>query len=98
MQMGSYSRESLFDLLITAVDLVHMVDDAGAMGGKGSDQQGYPGAYIGRCHFDAAQGMFAFQSDHRGPVWVAQNDLGTHVNEFIHKKQAAFEHFLVNEY
>ncbi|MFM8492742.1 MAG: hypothetical protein ACKOA7_03315, partial [Bacteroidota bacterium] len=31
-QMGSYSREPLLDLLISAVDLVHMVDDAGAMG------------------------------------------------------------------
>ena len=29
---------------------------------------------------------------------VAQNNLRAHVNQFIHKKQAAFEHFLVNQH
>jgi hypothetical protein len=31
--MGSYSRESLFDLLVPAVDLMHMVYDAGTLSG-----------------------------------------------------------------
>ena len=31
-------------------------------------------------------------------VWVTQNDFGAHVNEFIYKKQSAFEHFLMNQY
>ena len=37
-------------------------------------------------------------SDHRGPVRITKDDLCTHIDEFIHKKQAAFEHFLVDKH
>ena len=29
---------------------------------------------------------------------IAQNNLGSHVNEFIDKEQSAFKHFLMNEH
>ena len=35
---------------------------------------------------------------HHGPVGVAEDDLGTHVDEFVNEEQAALEHFLVEEH
>jgi hypothetical protein len=29
---------------------------------------------------------------------IAQNYLGAHINQFIHKKQPAFKHFLVDKH
>src|SRR6218665_3392583 len=31
-------------------------------------------------------------------MWVAKNDLCTHINQFINKEQAAFKHLLVYQY
>ena len=31
-------------------------------------------------------------------VWVAKNDLGTHVDKFVDKKQTAFKHLLVEKH
>src|SRR5690606_30370373 len=37
-------------------------------------------------------------SNYSSPVGVAQDNTGSHIDEFIHKKQTALEHFLVNKY
>ena len=37
-------------------------------------------------------------SYHYGPVGVAEYDLGSHINEVVHKEEPALEHFLVYEY
>src|SRR5690606_32309819 len=31
-------------------------------------------------------------------MWITKNDLRTHINQFIDKKQSALKHFLMNEY
>lgn len=46
-KLGTQCGESLLDLLVSAVDLVHMVYDAGAVGRKGSNEQRNAGAYVG---------------------------------------------------
>ena len=33
-----------------------------------------------------------------GPVGVAENDLGAHINELVHEEEPALEHLLVNEH
>ena len=33
-----------------------------------------------------------------GAVWVAKDNLRTHIYEFVHEEESAFEHFLVNQY
>ena len=38
------------------------------------------------------------QSDYRGPVWVAQDNLCSHIDEFIHEKEPALKHLLVNQH
>ena len=46
-KLGTQCGESLLDLLVSAVDLVYMVYDAGAVGRKGSNEQRNAGAYVG---------------------------------------------------
>ena len=36
-------------------------------------------------------------ADDDGAVRVAQDDLGTHVNEFVHKEESALKHLLMNQ-
>ena len=46
--------QALVDILVAALDLVAVVDDAGAVGGEGGDEQGDAGADVGRGHADSA--------------------------------------------
>ena len=90
--------DALVDVLVTAFDLVAVVDDAGAVGGEGGDEQGDAGADVGRGHANATQGMGFVEADDIGTVRVAEDDLRTHVDELVHKEQAALEHLLVDEH
>src|SRR5690606_3687397 len=36
-------------------------------------------------------------SDNDSPVRIAQDDFGSHINEFIYEKQTTFKHFLMNQ-
>ena len=47
--------DALVDVLVTSFNLVAVVDDASAVGGEGSDEQGNTGADVGRGHADTAQ-------------------------------------------
>ena len=38
------------------------------------------------------------QTDHRSSVRVAKDDLRPHVDQLIHKEQAAFEHLLMDQH
>ena len=37
-------------------------------------------------------------SDYYGTVRVAKDDLRTHVDQFVHKEQAALKHLLMDQY
>ena len=84
-------------MLVATINLEGIVDMAGTLGGEGGNQQGNPGANIRRGHAYPPQWMFVIQAYHGRPVRVAQYDLSPHVNEFVHKEQATFEHFLMNQ-
>ena len=42
------------NILIPSLNLVAIVDDAGAVGGEGGDEQGDTGTDVGRGHADAS--------------------------------------------
>src|SRR5690606_31677228 len=90
--------QARIDVLVSAVDLIDVRNFALALCGKRCDQQRDPGAEIGGGHVDAAQLWFAIQPDDGGTVGVTQDDLGSHVDEFVDEEQAALKHFLVNQH
>ena len=93
----SQSIQPLVNILITSLNLVAVVDDAGAVGGEGGDEQGDASADVGRSHADAAQLVMVIEADDVGAVRVAEDDLRAHVDEFVDEEQAALEHLLVDE-
>ena len=54
LNLRSQSVQALVNILIPALNLVAVVDDAGAVGGEGGDEQGDAGADVGRGHADAS--------------------------------------------
>ena len=38
------------------------------------------------------------QRPHHGAVRITEHNAGTHINQFVDKKQPAFKHFLVNQH
>ena len=85
-------------MLVAAVNLLDIVDAAGALGTEGGNKQCHTGAYVGRGHAYATQLVFVVETNHRGTVRVAENDLRTHVDEFVDKEQAALKHLLVYQH
>src|SRR5690606_32753669 len=49
-------------------------------------------------HFDAAQLLFPVQSDDGGAVWITQDNLSPHIDQFVDEEEATLKHLLVNEY
>ena len=45
-----------------------------------------PARMSGGCHGHAAKRTLSIQTNHRGAVWIAQDDLRTHIDEFIRKE------------
>ena len=98
LNLRSQSIQSCINILITALNLVAVVDDAGAVGGEGGDEQGDAGTDVGRGHADAAKVVGVVEADDIGTVRVAEDDLRAHVDEFVDEEQTTFEHLLVDEH
>ena len=96
--LGTQSVESALDVLIATVNLGYVVDAACALGTHSGNEQSDTGTYVGACHSAGAQLSFAVVSHDDASVWVAQNDLCTHVNEFVDEEQTALEHLLMYKY
>ena len=96
--IGAERVEARIDVLITAVNLLHILDDAAPLRTQGGDKERYPGTDVGRSHHRTAQAAFVVVPDDRGPVRVAEDYLRPHVYQFVHEKEAAFKHLLVDEH
>ncbi len=57
-----------------------------------------PAPYIRTAHGNTPQALFTAESYYSRTVGIAQNDLRTHINQLVNKKQPAFKHFLVNKH
>ena len=87
--------QTMLYIFITSVYLVYVVDNGYTFGAKGGYQQGYACTYIGRGHIVCSEPKFSVVSDDDCTVRVAKYYLCTHIDEFVHEKESALEHFLV---
>lgn len=74
------------DALVTSIDLLHVVDDAGALSAEGRDQQGYAGPDVGAGHADRPERGLEIVADDRRPVRIAQDDLRARLDELLPTK------------
>ncbi len=96
--VGSQLVQPDIDVFIPPVNLFYVFDHTGPFGRKGGDQEGNTGTDIGRRHPDATQGDLVIQANDGGTMRVTQNDLCSHVNQFVYEKEPAFEHLLMDQY
>ena len=96
--LGTQSIKAGVDITIAAVNLLDVLDCACALGAHGGDEQCHSGANIGRGHCRSSQVYRVVVAYDRSSVWVAQDNLGSHIDEFIYEEESALEHFLVNQY
>src|SRR5450432_1095679 len=101
--LNSFNRsaeavEPFVNILITAIDLVDILNNTFPLRAHGGDEQRNTRPDIGTAHRDATQFVQSSQSDHRSAMGIAKNDLCTHIEKLVYKEQAAFKHFLMNEY
>jgi hypothetical protein len=96
--LGTQSIQAGVDIAVATVNLLNILDCACTLGAHGGDEQCYSGTNIGRGHLRCTQAHAVVMANDRCAVWVAEDNLCAHINEFIDKEQAALEHLLVNEY
>ena len=96
--VGSEGIQTLVDVFISAVDLFHVLYYASTVCREGRNQQRNPGANIGRGHCRSSQVYRVVVAYDRSSVWVAQDNLGSHIDEFIYEEESALEHFLMNQH
>ena len=68
-------------MLVATVNLVDVVDGAGALGGEGGDEQGDTGTDVGGRHGGRPKLCLVILPDDGGAVGVAENDFGPHVKD-----------------
>ena len=85
-------------MLITSVYLFDVVDTARTSGTHGGNQQGNTGTDIRTRHPAATQCDLPVVSHDDSSVGITQDDLGAHVDEFVHEEQATLKHLLVEQY
>ena len=85
-------------MLIAAVNLLYVVDSAYSLSRHGGDEKSHTGTDVGRCHVSGSKWVLASKTDNGGPVRVAEYNLGSHIDEFIDKEEAALEHLLVDKH
>src|SRR5699024_1761722 len=90
--IGTQRVEAGVDMLITAVNLFHVLYHAASLGTQGGDEQRNAGPNVGRGHHRTAQAAFVVVADDRGAVRVAEDNLRPHVDELVHEEKTALEH------
>src|SRR5580704_1492261 len=83
--------------LITSIYLVNILYHTPAFRAQCSDQQSHTGPDVRAAHGNTSQSLFTGKPDDRSPMRIAQNNLSTHINQFIYEEQAAFKHFLMHQ-
>ena len=86
LDMGAKGIETLIYLLIATVYLVDIADCTDTIGAHGGNKQGYTCADVGRRHLSSLETESMVMAIDDGTVRITEDNLGTHVNEFIHKE------------
>ena len=95
---GAQLVETFINILITPVDLIYILNYTFPFRTHRCNQQGNTGSYIRTAHGDSPKFMHSAQTDNGCTVWIAKNNLGTHIEQLVYKKQPAFKHFLMNQH
>jgi hypothetical protein len=82
-------------MLVATVYLFDVVDAARALGTHGGYQQGDTRTDIGARHATTSKRDLTVVTYDDGTVRVAENNLRTHIDEFVDKEQATLKHLLV---
>ena len=93
--MGADGIQSRLNIFVAAVNLINMVNTAYSVCRHGGNQHGNTRADIGRSHVIMLQAHLPVVPYHHCTVGVAEDNLRTHVNQFIYEEEAALEHLLV---
>ena len=96
--VGSEGIETLVDVFVTAVYLFYVLYYASTVCREGCNQQRNAGANIRRGHCRSSQVYRVVVAYDSSSVWVAQDNLGSHIDEFIYEEESALEHFLMNQH
>ena len=98
MDICTDSIQSTLNIFIAAVDLVDMVDTTGALSRHSGNKHSNTGANIRGCHIIFPQSDLMVMAYNNGSMGVTKDNLCAHINQFIHKKEAALKHFLMYQH
>src|SRR3954447_19520952 len=76
--------QSLLDPLVSAIDLVNVVDHALALRAERREQQRHSGANVGAGDLRARESIAA---DDDGAVRIAENDARSHLNQLVGEEE-----------
>jgi hypothetical protein len=85
-------------MLVASVYLLDIVDAARAVGTHGGNQQGDTCSDIRARHSSTTKFDLPVVAYDNSAMGVAEDDLGTHVDEFVNEEQAALKHLLVEKH
>src|SRR5579859_6732631 len=85
--------QSLLDPLVSAIDLMNVVDHALALGAERGQQQGHSGADVGAGDVRAGESIPA---DDDGAMRITENDARTHGDQLVGEEEPRLEHLFEN--
>ena len=86
MDFHAEGTQTLFDVLVTTVDLFNIFDSAHALGTHGGYEHGNARADVGADHTAAAQAYLVVVTHNDGAVGVAKDNLRAHFDEIINEE------------
>src|SRR6185503_4746511 len=86
-------RQLLLESLVASIDLMHAADDRLALGDQRRHQQRNARANIRTRDPIGLAPQPAGPAD-QGPVWIAQDDAGSHADQAVDEEESALVHLL----
>jgi hypothetical protein len=87
--------QTALNVLVTSVYLFDIADEAGAVGTHGGNQQGDTCTDIRARHPATTQLALAVVANDNGTVWVAEDNLCTHIYQTVNEEQTTLKHLLM---
>lgn len=86
MDFDAEGTQTLFDVLVTTVDLFNIFDTAHALGTHGGYEHGNARADVGANHAATTKAYLVVVTHNDGAVGVAKDNLSAHLDEIIHEE------------
>ena len=88
----------MLDVFVATVNLVDMINLTGTFGTHGGNQHRDTRADIRAGHVIGFELSLMVMTDNNRSVRVAEDDLRTHIDQFVHEEQTRLKHLLVNQH